>query len=480
MAKQADDRAKQAASEGDDPRKPLLSQRSTPGMKLRTYFIAGILVTAPISITLWLVWQVVTFIDSQVTPLIPPQWNPQSYVAFGIPGLGLIVALIALTLIGFLAAGYLGRLFTRLSDRLMARVPIARSLYSWTKQVFETVLSHKSTAFREVVLVEYPRRGNWAVGFITGRTEGEVQRLTEATVNNVFIPATPNPTTGFLLFIPEDDIHRLDMTVEEGLKLVISGGIVAPPAGRTRTATAGTTRAQQASDTEEVAPSKAALPHARFLARLRNYFFAGVLVTAPIGITLWVTWELIGWIDSRVLPYIPPRWNPETYLPFSVPGLGLLLAFVAITSIGLLTAGLIGRTLVRYGEALLARMPVIRSLYGTVKQIVETVLKEQSQAFRQVVMFQYPREGSWSLGFITSDTAGLIQDVAPRDPVTVFLATTPNPTSGFLLFIPREELVPLAMTVEEGVKMVVSGGIVTPPYRQEDTAAERSLDAPAA
>ena len=132
-------------------------------------------------------------------------------------------------LIGALTAGFMGRYFVRVSERILARMPVIRSLYSATKQIFETVLAQKSNAFREAVLVEYPRRGIWAVGFITGRTEGEVQNLTKETVINIFLPTTPNPTSGFLLFVPKKDLVPLTMTVEEAIKMVVSGGIVTPP-----------------------------------------------------------------------------------------------------------------------------------------------------------------------------------------------------------------------------------------------------------
>lgn len=464
--------------------------------RLRNYFLAGILVTAPISITFWLTWRVITFVDDRVTPLIPTHWRPESYLPFGIPGLGLIVAIVALTLIGFLAAGYVGRMVMRFGERIVDRLPFVRSVYSWSKQVFETVLSKSGTAFREVVLIEYPRKDCWAVGFITGKTVGEVQRLTDAVVYNVFVPATPNPTTGFLLFVPSNEIHHLDLTVEEGIKLVISGGIVVPDHSHfeeppTAEAITAQIEAKFKSEAGESAESMeeegAARPrrrrrrkqaearHTGFLGRLRNYFLAGILVTAPIAITVWVTSELVSFVDSAVMPYVPARWNPETYLPFSLPGLGVVLVVVVLIVIGFLTAGLLGRTLVATGERVLDRMPVIRGVYATVKQIFETVLKEQSHAFREVILFEYPRKSCWSIGFITGPAESGIQELTPDDTVSIFMPTTPNPTTGFLLFLPRRETVPMKMTVEEGIKMVISGGIVTPPDRGE---AEPTAEAP--
>lgn len=205
---------------------------------------------------------------------------------------------------------------------------------------------------------------------------------------------------------------------------------------------------------------------ASLFARLRTYFFAGVLVTAPIGITLYLAWLIIHFIDQQVTPLIPARYNPETYLPFSIPGLGLLVAAIVLTVIGAFTAGLLGRWIVGLSERLMARMPIIRNVHSALKQILETVLAQQSKAFRQVVMIEYPRRGIWAIGFLTGDTVGEVQNLTEDDVVNVFLPTTPNPTSGFLLFVPRGECHVLTMTVEEGIKMVVSGGIVTPPDRR--------------
>ncbi len=197
--------------------------------RMRAYFFAGILVTAPISITLYLAWLLVNFVDNRVTPLIPVKYNPETYLPFALPGLGLVVLFLALTLIGALTAGFLGRFFIRLSERMLGRMPVVRSVYNAVKQILETVLAQQSNAFREAVLVEYPRRGIWAIAFITGNTEGEVQNLTEEETINIFLPTTPNPTSGFLLFVPKADIIHLDMSVEEAIKMVISGGIVTPP-----------------------------------------------------------------------------------------------------------------------------------------------------------------------------------------------------------------------------------------------------------
>jgi uncharacterized membrane protein len=220
-----------------EPPAPAAERRREPfhlGLlaRLRAYFLAGVLVTAPVAITFYIVWLIVSFIDARVSGLIPARYNPETYLPFGIPGLGLLIAVAALILIGAVTAGYLGRVIVRINDAALARMPVVRSIYGATKQIFETVLAQKSAAFRQVCLVEYPRHGVWTLGFITGTTVGEVQERTSDEVVNVFLPTTPNPTSGFLLFVPRQDIILLDMSIEDGIKMVISGGIVTPPEGR--------------------------------------------------------------------------------------------------------------------------------------------------------------------------------------------------------------------------------------------------------
>jgi uncharacterized membrane protein len=208
-------------------KKPSAFQMSL-GARLRTYFFAGVLITAPVSLTIYLAWLFITFVDERVFSLLPPEYNPETYFRFSIPGIGLLLALVGLTLIGALTAGILGRAINQLFEGILNRLPVIRSLYGAIKQIMETVLANKSSAFRECVLIEYPRKGIWTLGFITGTSKGEVQDKTAEEVINVFVPTTPNPTSGFLLFVPAQDIIRLKMPIEDGLKLVVSGGIVTP------------------------------------------------------------------------------------------------------------------------------------------------------------------------------------------------------------------------------------------------------------
>jgi uncharacterized membrane protein len=224
--------------------------------RLRAYFLAGVIVTAPIGITALLIWQFITFLDSQVGSLIPDRYNPESYLPFSVPGLGLLITIAFLTLVGFLAAGLAGRTLVRIGERLLSRMPVVRSVYSTLKQIFVTVLAQSSRSFREVVLVEYPRRGIGAIAFVTGSSHDEKPSSAEDELVNVFLPTTPNPTSGFLLFVPRKELVHLDMTVEEGIKLVISGGIVGPRI-ELRTLEAFAQRARPEDMQEHVEPEEA-------------------------------------------------------------------------------------------------------------------------------------------------------------------------------------------------------------------------------
>lgn len=201
------------------------------------------------------------------------------------------------------------------------------------------------------------------------------------------------------------------------------------------------------------------------MSRLRTYFLTGLIITAPLVITIYLIWTLIEWVDSWVIPYIPDVYNPDNYVPFHVPGFGLVAAIFAVTAIGFLTANIVGRSVVGYGEYLLGRMPVVRNLYNGLKQIFETVLSDQSATFQKVGLLEYPRKGVWALVFIATDTKGEVDrrlKSMGEETISVFLPTTPNPTSGFLLFVPKEDIIILDMSVEDGAKLVISAGLVAP------------------
>ena len=209
------------------------------------------------------------------------------------------------------------------------------------------------------------------------------------------------------------------------------------------------------------------IPRLPIATRIRNNFLAGLIICAPIAITLWLTWSVVRWADSWVKPYIPARYDPDSYLNFAVPGSGLLIAMIFITIIGFLGKNLIGQTIVQFSESLVRRVPLVRSIYKSVKQIFETVLKERSNSFKKVGLIEYPSAGLWSLVFIATDAKGEIAskfNAMGKDMVSVFLPPTPVPTAGFLIFVPREKILVLDMSAEDGAKLLISGGLVTPEH----------------
>jgi uncharacterized membrane protein len=202
---------------------------------------------------------------------------------------------------------------------------------------------------------------------------------------------------------------------------------------------------------------------------LRGYFIAGILVTGPTALTLYLTWAFVNFIDNSVGHLLPDSLNPQTYL--HIPGIGLIIAVIGLTLIGAATAGVLGRILLRWSERILARMPIVRGIYSAVKQIFETVLAKKSNSFREVVLIEWPRPGMWTVGFVTAAVEGEIGEQIGQDPVAVYVPTTPNPTSGYLMFVRRADLVTLSMPVEDAIKYVISTGIVHPQdARKLDTA----------
>jgi len=199
-------------------------------------------------------------------------------------------------------------------------------------------------------------------------------------------------------------------------------------------------------------------------ASLRGSFLTGLVVIAPIGLTIWLIWSFVGWMDSWVLPFVPGRFQPESYIGINLRGVGVIFFLVFTVIIGWLAKGLIGRSLIRWGEGLVDRMPVVRSVYNGLKQIAETVFAQSETSFEKACLVEYPRPGIWAIAFVSTSTKGEISRKIPieSDKISVFLPTTPNPTSGFLLFVARSDVIILDMSVEDAAKLVISAGLVYP------------------
>jgi uncharacterized membrane protein len=198
-------------------------------LKLKSYFLTGLLVLVPITLTLLVVRWLVRLMDNLLKSLLPMALRPEQIFGISVPGIGLLATLLLILLVGVLTANIFGRSLVNFTERMVDRIPLVKGIYTLFKQVSDTVLNRDRGAFNKVVLIEYPRRGIWAVAFVTGITQGEVQLITEKKLTNIFVPTTPNPTSGFYILVAEDDMIELSMTVEEAFKLIISGGMVTPP-----------------------------------------------------------------------------------------------------------------------------------------------------------------------------------------------------------------------------------------------------------
>lgn len=200
---------------------------------------------------------------------------------------------------------------------------------------------------------------------------------------------------------------------------------------------------------------------------MRKYLIAGLLVWMPLGITFLVIRAIVGLLD-RILLLLPKTYQPDTLLGFHIPGLGVALAVLLVLATGMIVANFLGKRLVVAWEHFLARIPLVRTLYAGVKQIMEAVLATDAKSFRKVLLLEYPRKGLWSLAFMTSDSLGEVQEKTTDEVISVFIPTTPNPTSGFVIMVPRQDVIELNISVEDGLKMIISMGVVVPPTRRED------------
>ncbi len=221
-------------------------------------------------------------------------------------------------------------------------------------------------------------------------------------------------------------------------------------------------------------PETTTPPKRSMIARLRATFLTGLVVIAPVGLTIWLIWGVIGWIDGWVLPWVPQAYHPDRMIQdffgldpsmqINVRGLGVVIFLIFTIAVGMMAKGLLGRSFIKFGESIVERTPVVRTIYSGIKQISETIFAQSDRSFEKACLIEYPRRGIWALGFISTTAKGEV--AAKSDPsgemVSIFLPTTPNPTSGFLLFVPRKDVVELDMSVEDSAKLVISAGLVYP------------------
>lgn len=204
-----------------------------------------------------------------------------------------------------------------------------------------------------------------------------------------------------------------------------------------------------------------------FLARLRGYFLTGLIIVGPVAITIYVVWWFINLVDGWVKPLIPDSYLPDNFLPFNVPGVGLVFGIVGLMLIGALAANLFGRTIVSYGVILLDRMPVVRGVYRLLKQIFTTVFSKQGTSFKRVGLIEFPRKGLYVIVFVSGDPPGEIKDRLDNDELmTVFMPNAPNPTTGFVMFMPAKDVILLDMAIDDGAKLVISAGLVAPKQKK--------------
>ncbi|MEM9012247.1 MAG: DUF502 domain-containing protein [Pseudomonadota bacterium] len=236
------------------------------------------------------------------------------------------------------------------------------------------------------------------------------------------------------------------------------------------------------SERKSTAPRRRPRPTGRrrqsLFQRLRVNFFTGLAVVGPTVLTIYLVWAVVNFIDAQVEPLIPARFNPNEVLGIDVPGIGVVIFLVFTAVVGAMTKGIFGRQLVRYGESLVDRTPIVRSIYNAIKQLTETILSQSSTSFQHACLVEYPRRDIWAIGFVSTTAKGEVPGRIERgELMSVFLPTTPNPTSGFLLFVPREDVVLLDMSVEEAAKLVISAGLVVPPTAEERAAGVRPAPA---
>lgn len=415
-----------------------LPKRSHLG-EARDYVITGALVAVPAVCALWLTLWLFRGLDGRLLSLFPDSWRPEVWAPYPLPGFGLFLGVLAMTLLGWVSAGFLGRFFAaQLEREVITRLPVVGSLYFGLKQAFSAIFREKGTAFRRVVALRAPHEGVWTLALATAPPPPALLAHLPADSTGLFLPAVPNPTTGFLLFASEKDLHTLSMPVEQGIRLIVSGGIITP-------------------DALEAEPQPR--PVGSLFRVIRRKFIGGILVGAPVFLTLWICWQVISWFDNLVGPLFPPLYvslNPWV----EIPGMGIVLMLLFLFVLGFLVRGWLGHLLTTRLNMLLSHIPFVGPLHSALRSLMEAFFSPKGKAFRSAVLFPYPRPGIWAIGFITAEENSAIhKDLGDQDTVNVFMPTTPNPTTGFFMMVPRSQLRYPKMSVEDAFRLVLSIGL---------------------
>lgn len=434
---------------------PSPSPRSQVGKGLRTdfrgYLLRGLLVLVPLGITAYALVLCYTLTAGHLAPLIRKYAIDLSAPA--VAGLSVALFFAALYLIGLAAAMMAGRRVLALAEGLVRRIPVVKTVYAASKQVVDILAQGGGGAgFQSAVVVGFPNPAIKVIAFETGviAVEGE------GAVRSVFVPTTPNPTSGYLILFRTDDVQQSDLDVETAFKTVMSAGILAPPVLRFGGAVEGP--ALRAPLDREV-PHRPAPPSAaaRVYAFIRNRLLSGLIVMVPIAVTVFVTRFLYELTAGRIAPLTAYLIGERpVYIDIAV-SIALLAAMLYVT--GYIATVVVGKRLIRLGERLIARIPVVTSVYGASKQVMESFVEGDSASrFQDPVLVEFPYPGARTIGFVM----GQVGTVDGPGYYKVFVPTTPNVTVGILLLYEAHAVQGCDMTVEEAVKLVVSGGIIHP------------------
>ena len=445
----------------------------------RGRFLSGLLVVVPLGITIF----TLTFLYNSTAGFFEPIIRQYlGYVPrYAVPTVSVIVFLSGLYLIGLLATAMVGRNLIALGEAIIRRIPVVTTVYGASKQMVETLsFSGKGANFKSVAIVDFPRPGMKAIGFITGTIfiEGDREYY------KVFITTTPNPTSGYFEIMPSERVTISSLTVEEAIKLVMSGGIIAPdeiaaaqpepqgPPVRSSTFRLGK-KAQipnlkvelrtedDLGDTHDQPPSPKKVVKPSLWAQIKLIFrsrlLSGMLVIVPLGITVFVLNTLYDYTAGRLVPVVKTF---QGELPdYAVPAMSIVVLIVSVYLIGFVATVVVGRQIFSLTEAIIRRTPLAKTIYGASKQVVEAIsFREQGSTFSAAVLVEFPFPGMKAVGFMT----GSMHGADGKDYFTVFIPTTPNISVGLFELVAPEDLLWCDLSVEEAIKMALSAGLIAP------------------